>query len=56
VLLNLGFHLRIAGRPARFGAVEAIVQALADLVDDIWLARRIDIARHYQRTRKGNLS
>ncbi|MEM7041829.1 MAG: polysaccharide deacetylase family protein [Pseudomonadota bacterium] len=55
-LLNIGFHLRIAGRPARFRAVEAIFQALADLGDDIWLARRIDIARHYQRTRKGNLS
>lgn len=55
-LLNLGFHLRIAGRPARFRAVETIFQTLNDLGDDIWLARRIDIAQHYQQTRKGNFS
>jgi peptidoglycan/xylan/chitin deacetylase (PgdA/CDA1 family) len=45
-LFNIGFHLRIAGRPARFRAVQHILKLLDDMRDRIWLARRIDIARH----------
>jgi peptidoglycan/xylan/chitin deacetylase (PgdA/CDA1 family) len=44
-LLNIGLHLRITGRPARFRAVEAILGRLAALGDRVWVARRIDIAR-----------
>jgi peptidoglycan/xylan/chitin deacetylase (PgdA/CDA1 family) len=43
-LLNIGFHLRICGRPARFRAVEAILARLAELGPKVWVARRIDIA------------
>jgi peptidoglycan/xylan/chitin deacetylase (PgdA/CDA1 family) len=43
-LLNIGFHLRICGRPARFRAVEAILARLAGLGPRVWVARRIDIA------------
>jgi peptidoglycan/xylan/chitin deacetylase (PgdA/CDA1 family) len=46
-ILNLGFHLRICGRPARFLAVQAILRRLAELGDRIWVARRIDIARQW---------
>jgi peptidoglycan/xylan/chitin deacetylase (PgdA/CDA1 family) len=43
-LLNIGLHLRICGRPARFRAVEAILARLAALGQRVWVARRIDIA------------
>lgn len=45
-MLSIGLHGRIVGKPAR-------VAALARLVDhvpasgDAWIARRIDIARHW---------
>ena len=43
-LLNIGFHLRICGRPARFRAVEGILRALARRREKLWVARRCDIA------------
>lgn len=46
--LSIGYHLRITGRPARFRAVSAILDHLAGLGDQIWRARRIDIARHFR--------
>jgi peptidoglycan/xylan/chitin deacetylase (PgdA/CDA1 family) len=45
-LLNVGFHLRICGRPARFPAFTRILDRLADR-DDLWVASRIDIARAF---------
>ncbi|MEM7778608.1 MAG: polysaccharide deacetylase family protein [Pseudomonadota bacterium] len=45
-LLNIGFHLRISGRPARYRAVDQIFEQLNASRDQIWLARRIDIAAH----------
>jgi peptidoglycan/xylan/chitin deacetylase (PgdA/CDA1 family) len=45
-LLNLGFHLRICGRPGRFRAVEQILDMVQDLGSRVWIARRIDIARY----------
>lgn len=44
-LLNIGYHLRIAGRPGRFPAFEGVLQRLAALGDRIWVARRDEIAR-----------
>jgi peptidoglycan/xylan/chitin deacetylase (PgdA/CDA1 family) len=46
-LLNVGFHLRIVGRPARFAAFQGIVMELARRRDRLWLARRADIARAF---------
>lgn len=43
-LLNIGFHLRIVGRPGRFKAFEGILAELARRRDRLWIARRIDIA------------
>jgi peptidoglycan/xylan/chitin deacetylase (PgdA/CDA1 family) len=45
-LLNIGFHLRISGRPARFRAAEQIMDLVQRLGSKVWVARRIDIARH----------
>ncbi len=47
-LLNIGLHLRISGRPARFEAVERILELLRDWGDMVWVARRLDIARHWR--------
>ena len=44
-LLNIGFHLRITGRPSRFAAVEGILEHLAGLGTDVWVATRQDIGR-----------
>lgn len=43
-MLNVGFHLRICGRPARFRAVEAILQDLQRRGSDVWVATRQEIA------------
>jgi len=46
-MLTIGFHLRISGRPARFAAVEQILARLNELGDQVWIATRGDIARHF---------
>ena len=46
-MLTVGLHLRICGRPARFAAVEAILDRLAALGDRVWIATRRDIAMHF---------
>ena len=46
-LLNIGYHLRIAGRPGRFRAFEAVLEMLAQLGDQVWVARRDAIARAF---------
>jgi len=43
-LLNVGFHLRIVGRPARFPAFARILDLLASRRGEIWLATRAEIA------------
>lgn len=47
-MLTIGFHLRISGRPARFGAVDAILSELKRLSDRVWVARRAEIAAHFR--------
>ena len=47
-LFNIGLHLRITGRPSRFAAVKELLRHLDDLGDNVWVARRIDIARHFR--------
>jgi hypothetical protein len=44
-LLNIGFHLRITGRPGRFKAFDTILAELANRRDRLWIATREDIAR-----------
>jgi len=43
-LLNIGFHLRIAGRPARFAAFRDTLRLLAARRDRLWIATRAEIA------------
>jgi peptidoglycan/xylan/chitin deacetylase (PgdA/CDA1 family) len=46
-MMSVGLHGRIAGRPARALALARFVDhALAS--GQAWIARRIDIARHWQ--------
>jgi peptidoglycan/xylan/chitin deacetylase (PgdA/CDA1 family) len=46
-MLTIGFHLRICGRPARFAAVESILSRIAHDREQLWVARRKDIAEHF---------
>ncbi|MGX9962934.1 polysaccharide deacetylase family protein [Roseomonas sp. F4] len=45
-MLSIGLHLRIIGRPARMAGLEAVLRHVARR-EDIWVARRCDIARHW---------
>jgi putative urate catabolism protein len=44
-MMSVGLHGRIAGRPGRIGAVASFIDHV--LAHDGWIARRIDIARHW---------
>jgi peptidoglycan/xylan/chitin deacetylase (PgdA/CDA1 family) len=46
-LLNIGFHLRIAGRPGRFKAFAGVLEAFERRRDRLWIATRADIARAF---------
>ncbi len=46
-MLSVGLHCRLIGRPARFKALEAFVDYISSF-DDVWVCRRIDIARHWR--------
>jgi putative urate catabolism protein len=45
-MLSVGLHCRIAGRPGRAGAVARFLDYVQSH-DRVWIARRIDIARHW---------
>jgi allantoinase len=45
-MLSVGLHCRIAGRPGRFAALARFLDHVRNH-DAVWLARRIDIARHW---------
>ncbi len=47
-MLNIGFHLRITGRPSRFAAVQGILDYLTGLGDDVWIATRLEIGRCFR--------
>lgn len=46
-MMSVGLHGRIAGRPARAAALARFVDHVI-ASGDAWIARRIDIARHWQ--------
>lgn len=46
-MMSVGLHGRIAGRPARARALARFLDHVM-ACDDAWIARRIDIARHWQ--------
>ncbi|MBO0663616.1 allantoinase PuuE [Jiella sp. MQZ9-1] len=46
-MLNVGLHCRLIGRPARVAALARFLDYLQSK-PDVWVARRIDIARHWR--------
>lgn len=46
-MMSVGLHGRLAGRPGRAAAVARFLDYVAEF-DDVWIARRIDIARHWR--------
>ncbi len=45
-MLSIGLHCRLVGRPARTAALERFIEYL-QTHDGVWVARRVDIARHW---------
>ncbi len=45
-MMSIGLHCRLIGRPGRFAALQRFAEYISGF-DDIWVARRIDIARHW---------
>lgn len=46
-MMSVGLHCRLAGRPGRAAAVARFLDYVANH-DDVWVARRIDIAEHWR--------
>lgn len=47
-MMSIGLHCRLIGRPGRAMALKRFMD-YASGFDDVWFARRIDIARHWMR-------
>lgn len=45
-MLSIGLHCRIVGRPGRIAGLEKFIRYVKEH-QDVWLCRRIDIARHW---------
>ena len=45
-MMSVGLHTRLAGRPGRAAALGRFLDYISGR-DDVWIARRIDIARHW---------
>lgn len=45
-MLSVGLHARLAGRPGRAAALERFLDHVQKH-DDVWICRRVDIARHW---------
>ena len=50
-MMSIGLHCRLVGRPGRFAALVRFLDHIA-LHDRVWVARRIDIARHWRSEHK----
>ena len=48
-MMSIGMHCRILGRPGRMRALQRFLDHV-EAHDRVWVARRIDIARHWKRT------
>jgi OHCU decarboxylase len=46
-MMNIGLHCRLVGRPGRAAALKRFIDYVKSH-DKVWLARRIDIARHWR--------
>jgi putative urate catabolism protein len=48
-MMSVGLHLRLIGRPGRFRALQRFLDHV-EKHDKVWVARRVDIARHWIKT------
>jgi putative urate catabolism protein len=48
-MMSVGLHCRLAGRPGRIAALEKFLKYVSGK-RQVWVARRIDIARHWLKT------
>ena len=48
-MMSLGLHCRLVGMPGRFEGLKKFVDYIKGK-DKVWIATRIDIARHWART------
>lgn len=46
-MMSIGLHARLIGRPGRFRALKRFVEHVVSH-DRVWIARRVDIARHWR--------
>ncbi len=54
-MLSIGLHCRIVGRPGRAAALARFLDYVQGH-DQVWITRRIDIARHWRATHPCNMS
>ena len=45
-MMSVGLHCRLSGRPGRVAALEQFLRYVRSH-DDVWICRRVDIARHW---------
>ena len=45
-MMSVGLHCRIVGKPGRFAALRRFIDYVQSH-DQVWITRRIDIARHW---------
>ena len=50
-MMNVGLHCRLVGRPGRTAALARLLDYAASF-GDVWICRRIDIARHWHANHK----
>lgn len=54
-MMSVGLHCRLAGRPGRFAALERFLDYVQSH-EGVWVARRIDIARHWRARHPADVS
>jgi allantoinase len=47
-MMSIGMHCRLLGRPGRIAALQRFLDHVAQF-DKVWIAKRIDIARHWMK-------
>ena len=45
-MMSIGLHCRLIGRPGRFQSLKKFIQHIISY-NDIWIAKRVDIARFW---------
>jgi putative urate catabolism protein len=54
-MMSIGLHCRLAGRPGRMAALERFIDHVQSH-DGVWVARRIDIAKHWREQHPARVS